>query len=142
MDKSLIVPGDTRFNATLDSVEALLAVKDKLNSIMDAIGLRRFDSAEILFLEEYLCLMKPLAMCLDVLQGNSASLGMVLPAITKLEQFWKKKCSDGSLELCQVLAKFLLWNLNERFSEFFDDKDYILGKLVHCWLLFFVPTIL
>ena len=130
LGKLLILPNDTRWNAFFDALEALLAAKANLNDIMDALGFRRFTVPEITFLEEYLCLTKPLAMCLDILQGDSASLGMVLPTITKLKQFWEKKISEGSLTSCAVMAKFLLWDLNERTSELFDDKDYILGKLV------------
>ena len=125
--------------ALLDAIEALLAAKEELNAIMDAIGLWRFEVREIAFLEEYLCLTKPLAIVLDTLQGNSASLGMVLPAIKSLERFWKKKLSDGSLKLCEVMAKFLLWDLNERTAELFNDKDYILGKSIgyYCFCTYY-----
>ena len=124
----LKTPNATRWNSTFDALRGLLEHKAKLNDIMDACNLRRFTPQEIGFMEEYIILMEPLAITLDKLQGDHASLGMVLPAITKLKQFWESKIAEGSLQYCQVMAEFLLWDLNKRTEEFFDDKDYILGK--------------
>ena len=99
---------------------------------MDALDKRRFSTLEFAFLDEYIMILKPLANTLDALQSDSASLGMVLPAIVKLEKFWNSKLSEGNLQVCEPLVKFLLWDLNERTSEegddFKNDKDYILGK--------------
>ena len=124
----MITPNDTRWNSTFDAMQFLLEIKDKLNDLMDALDLRRFTSQEIVFLEEYVTLMKPLAITLDQLQSNSASLGMVLPAMVKLEKFWTDKISEGTLRICEPLARFLLWDLKDRTTEFFEDKDYLLGK--------------
>ena len=90
---------------------------------MDALDKRRFSTLELTFLDEYIMVLKPLANTLDALQSDSASLGMVLPAIVKLEKFWNSKLSEGNLLVCEPLVKFLLWDLNEHTSEDGDDSN-------------------
>ena len=111
-----------------DAMVDLEENKLELNNVMDALDLRRFTLNEIGFIEEYVRVAKPLAICLDMLQGDSASLGMVLPAIVRLQKFWQEKIEEKSLKHCELLAKFYLWDLTERTKEIFDDEDYILGK--------------
>ena len=139
LGKLLPTPNDTRWNSTCDAMRALCDQKPKLDSVMDALNLRRFNAQELIFLEEYITLTTPLAICLDVLQGDSASLGVVLPTIAKLQTFWENKISDESLVICGVMAKFLLWDLKERTTHLFNDKDYILGKYL---VNYYVPTFL
>ena len=81
-------------------------------------------------MDEYLQVTKPLAISLDTLQGNYASLGFVLPSIVKLQNYYKQIISEKSLTLCEPFAKFILKDLKKRTEEYFNDKDYILGKLV------------
>ena len=124
----LTTPNATRWNSLSDAMVDLQKVKSKLNEVMIALDLRQFTSEEFLFLDEYVRLTRPLAICLDKLQGNDASLGLVLPAIVSLQKFFKDRISDGKLKLCEVMAKFLLWDLSKRTDEYFEDKDFILGK--------------
>ena len=74
--------------------------------------------------------MEPLGITLDTMQGNSASLGNVLPAIDQLQKHFKRIIEENSLKYCLPLAKFVLWDLNKRTADLFMDKDYILGKSI------------
>ena len=122
-------PNDTRWNSKFDATEDLSEQKDKLNLVMDAIQERRFTPDELIFLDEYVFIMGPLAKTLDKLQGNDASIGLVLPAIVSLQKFYKEVVNEGSLKFCVVFAKFILWDLDDRTKHLFKDKDYLLGKL-------------
>ena len=97
---------------------------------MEELGKHPFSAKELTFIEEYEIVMKPLAFTLDQLQSDSASLGMVLPAICKLKKYLEEKIAENSLTICQPLAKFVLWDVTERTSEYFEDNDYILGEII------------
>lgn len=127
--RRFICPNDTRWNSKFDATEDLSEQKDKLNLVMDAIQERRFTPDELIFLDEYVFIMGPLAKTLDKLQGNDASIGLVLPAIVSLQKFYKEVVNEGSLKFCVVFAKFILWDLDDRTKHLFKDKDYLLGKL-------------
>ena len=128
LGKNLIIPNETRWNAEFDALEDLQNHKTKLNEVMDELSLPRFSPEHFTFLTEYIQVTKPLAITIDILQGNSASLGFVLPSIVKLQKHFKSIISENSLKYCIPLAKFILWNLNDHTSDWFSDKDYILGK--------------
>ena len=123
----LRTPNETRWNAISDAMDDLQKHKAKLNTVMDTLGERRFTADEFIFLDEYNEVTKPLAITLDILQGDSASLGIVLPSLVKLKRHFNNIIQDGKMKFCLPLAKFMLWDLNERTSELFEDKDYLLG---------------
>lgn len=127
----LKTPGETRWNSLFDAMADLVELKEKLNPIMEALDLRKFTLEEIGFLEEYVRVSRPIAICLDTLQGDSSSLGMVLPTIVRLQKFMKERLDENSLQFCEPLAKYFLWDLTERTKEFFTDEDYIIGKLLY-----------
>ena len=128
LGKYLIIPNDTRWNAEFDALVDLQKHTPKLNEVMEELSLPRFTPDHFTFLTEYIQVTKPVAISIDILQGNSATLGFVLPSIVKLQKHLKNIIDGNSLKYCIPLAKFILWNLNDRTSHWFSDKDYILGK--------------
>ena len=131
LGRRLPTPNDTRWNALFDAVKVLVAQKPKLNAVMDALGFRQFSNEEFLFAEEYIQATKALAISLDTLQSDKASLGCVLPTIVKLEAYYKNIISQNSLMIAEPMAKFILKDLQNRVKKenYFTDKDYILGKV-------------
>ena len=132
LGRRLPTPNDTRWNALFDAVRVLCAQKSKLNAVMEALGFRKFTNEEFLFADEYIQATKALAISLDTLQGDKASLGCVLPTIVKLQNYYEKIISQKSLKIAEPMAKFILKDLNRRTKNenYFNDKDYILGKLL------------
>ena len=131
LGKYLKLPNETRWNAEFDALEDLQRHAPKLNEVMDKLSLPRFSPEHFEFLKEYIQVTKPVAITIDILQGNNASLGFVLPSIVKLQKHFKKIIREDTLKYCIPLAKFILWNLNDHTSDWFSDKDYILGKYLH-----------
>ena len=125
----LEMPNETRWNSLYRAMCKLKKIIDKLNALMNELDQRPFSPIELTFIDEYEIVMKGLAYTLDQLQSDSASLGMVLPAICKLEKYLEDKIAEKSLKICEPLARFVLWDLRERTAEYKNDRDYILGKI-------------
>ena len=130
LERLLLIPNKTCWNSWFHAIRLLKKLIHKLNALMRALQEREFLPQELEFLDEYVTVVEPLAVTLDYLQGDNASLGLVLPAIVKLQEHLQSQIDGGSLKVCGILAEFILWDLNDRVSELnlFDDKDYILGK--------------
>jgi hypothetical protein len=80
-----VIPNATRWNAWFDSVNHVVKLLDangnieqqekmseNLNLLCEHHGIGDFKSQEILFMQEYVSLMQPIAIALDVLQGETA----------------------------------------------------------------------
>lgn len=95
-----------------------------------------FDPAEISFLREYERVMAPLAIKLDILQGDSNSyLGCLLPHITHLIQQLEDLHSGlhGSLSYTREIVKAMLDSLprEDRFGKVLFNNSYILASCFH-----------
>lgn len=91
LDVYLKTPNDTRWNSWFDAIKFLIIhfkkSPSKFYKICDALTDNRFSKTDIEFLEEYLLVMEPLCVCLDVLQGEKHMyFGYLLPSITSLKQ--------------------------------------------------------
>ena len=128
LGRYLLTPNDTRWNSLADAMALLKKIKPKLNTLMEALGERKFTPEELIFLDEYVLVTKPIAISLDKLQSNSASLGLVLPTIVKLVVYYEEIIAQKSLKVCEPLAMYILQDLKDRTAEYYLDKDYILGK--------------
>ena len=75
--------------------------QDNFDTLLDRMGLRRFSTDELTYLDEYLVLMKPVANGLDKLQGN-VGLGYALPTIlcTKLSILEEQPNVTSTLSVC------------------------------------------
>ena len=123
-DKGLVTPNQTRWNSLYDSmfrVEQLLANKnnENLNSVMDELGLPRFKKDEIKFIHEYVKVMKPISIALDILQSETKCfLGFIAPTLTKLKE--KLEQLKTETEFCEPLVNALLLGISKRLLQYFD----------------------
>lgn len=87
---------------------------------------------EIEFLEEFITIMSPLAISLDILQGEKLSfLGLVAPTIIILKQ---KLTKFSHLSYCNPLVVGMMQALEKRFKHIFyfgspDSKPFILSAI-------------
>ena len=79
------LPGETRWNGFFDGMtdflDKLKKSPDRLASVAKELGFRSFTENEIQFVEEFLKVMKPVALALDNLQGD-VGLGHILPTVS------------------------------------------------------------
>ena len=128
-----IKPGTTRWNSEHDSLEDLVAKlatrEDNFDELMIELGLQKFTKEEIAFVKEYVMVMKPLAVTLDVLQADNIGLGHCLPNIVSLRNNLIDILTEKCLEFCKPLVKAILVGIEKRFSHYFIDDYYILSAL-------------
>lgn len=87
LGKCLKTPCATRWNTFYDSLEDLLRFEDvKLNKILSELKLPLLTDNQRDFLIEYVSCLKPIAVTLDKLQGETnVAMGDVIPYILNLE---------------------------------------------------------
>ena len=94
---AICTPCPTRWNSTYDSLESFLSNYKSLdiaNQLFTKLGLPSLTKEDIDLLNEYMLVMKPLAILLDIFQGEKGvflGLGMVLPLLSKLKEQLKTK---------------------------------------------------
>jgi hypothetical protein len=144
-------PVDTRWNSLFDAIIALLKCSNKLGKLNQtpsltlnltmtkrfsfyieatclALNIPRFSREELQFLDGYATVLRPLATALDILQGDqNCYLGYVLPALRKIyNTIFKINIPEVS-----PLKNAVLSGLDKRFSNYFDDEDFIVATCVH-----------
>ena len=92
---SLSYPCITRWNSTYKAALKILESKIKLPELLTKLGIPNFTESELLYLEEYISIMAPIANALDFLQEEkNCFYGYVLPSVftikTKLKN-WRRK---------------------------------------------------
>lgn len=117
-------PGVTRWNSYFDSVKQILGVKSKLPQLLQKLGLKTFTDVEVQYLEEYCLVLQPIAVALDVLQGQDNTFyGMLLPTLLSvrntLEKLKLKKFKYGG----EVLLSACLAALDVRFQAILKLKE-------------------
>jgi len=89
---SLVTPCPTRWNSLYDSLFCFLKHYKTLanvNSLLSVIGLPVMTKEDLDMLTEYMLVMQPIAVALDILQGEKEvfmGIGVVLPLLTKLKK--------------------------------------------------------
>ncbi|KAA0194063.1 hypothetical protein HAZT_HAZT005998 [Hyalella azteca] len=86
LGKMLVVPTATRWNSVYDSVTCLVTVYDKktteLNRVCNILKIPLFTLCDMSLLKEYILVLKPVAVSLDILQGEEkAFMGLLVPAV-------------------------------------------------------------
>lgn len=105
-----------------DCVAQILKDKEKLSVLFQKLGLKPFKETEFLYLEEYITVMKPLAITLDVLQGeNNVHYGYLLPSLVSLLNKYEKmkgqnKFKYGVKFYSKCASKALDLDLREHYS--------------------------
>lgn len=115
-EKKLIRPNATRWNSEYDALKRILEchMAGKLSAVCDVLKKPRFKTSELEFLAEYVSVLEPIAIALDMLQGEEkAYFGTVLPTIKCLERKLVKL--HQSVKLTRVLTQTLLEGLGKRF---------------------------
>lgn len=88
---TLRIPGETQWNSIYHAAAQILTKKEKPPRYLIKWGLRNFKEPEILYLEKYCIVIKPLVAKLDLLQGeNSPFSRFLLPRIVSLINKYKK----------------------------------------------------
>lgn len=119
----LKTPGATRWNSLYDSVCHLLEHKSKLNEMMRLLKLPMFLNSELEFMEEFVKIMKPIAVSLDHLQGEKLMFfGELLPTLFKCRKELSE-LADVPLKHASELLKAVRQGLEKRFKDFFEIND-------------------
>jgi len=131
----LKTPNQTRWNCWFDSSKFLLLhfknSPSKFTKVCDALKLNRFSKNDIEFLEEYVVVMEPLCICLDVLQGEkNMYFGFLLPSITILLQKYDD-IAKKNLIYCESLVTLIKANVEKRFKHFLTDPFLLSATVSH-----------
>ena len=68
--RQLSTPVPTRWNSLFDAIVAALAVRPKLNNLIDHLHLPVLKTQDFDILDDYVAVMRPIAIALDKLQGE------------------------------------------------------------------------
>jgi hypothetical protein len=119
---ALTTPNATRWNSTYDAICRLLQFKANLDDLCRALDLPTFKRPEIEFLEDYVNALKPIAVALDILQGDRGNdedsnrgrtfMGTLAPAILSVHS----KLQELEPTTVKPLVDALIVGINERFS--------------------------
>lgn len=116
---SLSYPGVTRWNSYFDSITQILNVQDKLPTLSEQLGLKNgLKDNEIEYLSEYVKILKPLALALDILQGeHNTHFGYIIPTIGSM-YFKLKTLKDDKLKYLQPVLDGIIKSTFVRFEEY------------------------
>ncbi|CAH0563140.1 unnamed protein product [Brassicogethes aeneus] len=111
------IPGVTRWNSLYDAVQKILKSKEKLPLLCERLMIAPFRENEILFLEEYIQIMKPLAETLDFLQGEENTYyGYLLPSIVSMRTKMQKLKLSNEIEQLLRPLDFIIDSIDRRFA--------------------------
>uniref|UniRef100_H3B6J0 HAT C-terminal dimerisation domain-containing protein n=1 Tax=Latimeria chalumnae TaxID=7897 RepID=H3B6J0_LATCH len=114
-NRKLIVPCVTRWNSFYNAVERVMSI-EHLSIVCDEMGMAKFKMHEITFLKEYCKVLKPLAMALDILQGEEKCYyGYLLPTLLKLH-------SKVDLKVATSLPDAIITSIRKRFALLLDTE--------------------
>lgn len=133
---TLSYPGITRWNSYFDSVSQILNVKAKLPSLCQRLNIKHFKETELQFLEEYCLVLKPLALTLDILQGQDCVYyGYLLPSLLSLRNKWEKLKlqGQGMSSNGELLLRTCMDSLSRRFADILNltPESAIISAVVH-----------
>lgn len=131
-----ITPNATRWNSVYDSMERvqrLLKSKPaELQSIFTAEKLRPITDGESKFLDEFIMVMKPLAVALDVIQGDSnVCAAFLLPTLQSVMADWRDIERENDLQYCCGLLSALIGDLNSRFEKELNSEYFQIAAALH-----------
>ncbi|XP_034018620.1 uncharacterized protein LOC117503486 [Thalassophryne amazonica] len=135
LNRRLVVPNDTRWNSTYDSVVVLNNLlqnkRGAVHRVMTQLKLQNFTDSEVCFLKEYAQVMSNVAKALDKVQGeDQAYLGSLLPTVAATIMKLKEVKSKGLL-YCSPLVDAILAGIMKRFGPLFEDEECQLAAAFH-----------
>lgn len=100
-----------------------------LKAHFDLFIFYRLNTAEMAFLTEYAAVMKPVAMALNVLQGEtSVHMGFLLPTLHQLQD--KLKRLQASCKMCGCLIDSLQRGITKRFGDIMQEPELIAAAIL------------
>ncbi len=101
--------------------------------MMTKLELAPFTATEMNYIKEYCKVSEPVAVALDMLQGEAqAYFGTLLPTIIVAKQMLDAMINTrGELQHCKDYAKALLEGLNKRFKHLESDEKCLLAEAFH-----------
>ena len=127
--RKLLVPSPTRWNSYYDALSWLTEIfLPDLNELCNRINLRHFTDREISFLKEYCIALKPLAMGLDILQGDdNCYYGFLLPTLETImrETSLKPNLSNMTTGIVDAIQA----SIETRFKNVFESRNAILATV-------------
>ena len=97
--------------------------------LFDLFILCRLTQAEIAFLDEFCCVMRPVARALNVLQSETNThLGWLLPVIVELQS--KLRRLGASVKICHPLISALQKGVEKRFGVMLEDRELIAAAIL------------
>ncbi|KAL7838645.1 hypothetical protein AOLI_G00270490 [Acnodon oligacanthus] len=135
-------PNRTRRNSLFLVVERILCIQREqgekaIRNVCTALKIKMLNPADMGFLAEYTAVMDPVAMALEILQGEShVHMGFLLPTLSQLQEKLKKLKS--SCKVCRSLPAALQTGIQKRFREVSQDPELIAAavlppKFRTCW---------
>ena len=89
----------------------------------------RLSQAEIAFLDEFCCVMRPVVKALNILQSESNThLGWLLPVISELQS--KLRRQEASVKMCLPLISALQRGVQRRFRVVMEDRELISAAIL------------
>lgn len=127
--KTILQPTITRWNSEYFSVERIVEIGfQKIVDCQKALGLTQMSQSDMLFLAEYLIVMKPIVRAMKLIEGDTdCYLAHLIPTIMGLEKMLQKM----NLPLMQPLINALIAGLQARFSIMRNDNDYKIATMLH-----------
>lgn len=130
--KQLRYPCVTRWNSMYDSLLQIQQLGTKINTLMQELKLPVFKENEFEFLEEYVVVMKPIAVALDKLQEEeNCYYGCLIPTllVTK-ESLSAVKQNNLQLRCCMPLLEAVLSGYTARFQKYLDLDPQIMDAIL------------
>ncbi|KAI7791423.1 hypothetical protein IRJ41_018873 [Triplophysa rosa] len=127
-------PNQTRWNSLFLAVERLVRIQKEqgeqaIRNVCTALKIKMLNTAELGFLAEYATVMKPVAMALNLLQGESSvHMGFLLPTLHQLQD--KLKRLESTCKVCQPLLKALQGGILKRFGEVMKEPELIAAAIL------------
>ncbi|XP_025757020.1 uncharacterized protein LOC109203673 isoform X1 [Oreochromis niloticus] len=127
-------PNQTRWSSLFLAVERLVRIHKEqgekaICNVCTALKIKMFNPAEMGFLVEYTAVMKPVAMALNILQGESSvHMGFLLPTLYQLLEKLRKL--ESSCKMCRPLVDALRDGIQKRFGEMMKDPELIAAAIL------------
>ena len=128
-------PNATRWNSVFMATERLLRLikdrgDDEFRNVCTKLDVAKFTNTEVAFLEDYVCVMKPVAQALNILQAETKMhMGYLLPMICILKE--KLQNLEATSPICKPLIAAMLAAVDGRFAGIFVDKEAIAAAILH-----------
>jgi hypothetical protein len=132
-----VIPNQTRWNSTymaLERLNRLITDKgaDVLNTVCCKLDLPAFRRPELVFIAEFVTVMKPLAQALDILQcETNAYMAFYVPTLVILIQKLGFLQQSSTIQSCQPLVSAILGGVTDRFAADMSKAEYIAAAIVH-----------